>query len=72
MKQAPAPLSDNEAHDLLFEARRVLGEVDGETVRADTALKAARRALSGLALALLVASEEGSDTVPGVRTPDAP
>lgn len=62
-------LSDNAAHDRLIEARRALGDAPGETVRADTALKAARKALDGLALALLVASESGSDEVPGVRGP---
>ena len=65
------PLSDNHAHDLLTEARRALGDAPGETVRADTALRAARQALSGLALALLLASETGSDQVPGVKDPDA-
>lgn len=64
------PLSDNQAHDLLTEARRALGDAPGDTVRADTALKAARQALSGLALALLYASEAGSDEVPGVIKPD--
>lgn len=63
-------LSDNHAHDLLTEARRVLGNAEGETTRADTALEAARRALSGLALALLVASEKGSHTLPGVKDRD--
>ena len=63
------PLSDNQAHDALTEARRALGEAPGETVRADTALKAARQALSGLALALLVASEAGSDHVDGIKDP---
>lgn len=63
------PLSDNQTHDLLTEARRALGNAPGSTVRADTALKAARQALSGLALALLVASESGSDQVPGITGP---
>ena len=64
------PLSDNQAHDALLAARAALGEAPGETVRADTALKAARQALSGLALALLYASEVGSDDVPGVKPTD--
>lgn len=64
------PISDNQAHDLLTEARRALGDAPGETTRADTALKAARQALSGLALALLYASETGSDSVPGVLPTD--
>lgn len=70
MKQTPAPLSDNQAHDLLFEARRILGEAPGDTVRADTALQAARKVLSGLSLALLVAAENGADDVPGVNDRD--
>lgn len=63
------PLSDNQAHDVLTEARRALGNSPGATVRADTALKAARQALSGLALALLVASENETDRVDGVKGP---
>lgn len=64
-------LSDNQAHDALVAARRALGDAPGETKRADTALKAARHALNGLALALLVASEAGTDEVPGViKDPD--
>lgn len=66
------PLSDNQAHDLLTEARRALGNAPGGSVRADTALKAARQALSGLALALLVASEKGEDQVEGIRGLDVP
>lgn len=64
------PLSDNRAHDLLTEARRILGDAPGETTRADTALQAARRTLTGLAFALLVASEKGSDEVSGVTDQD--
>lgn len=70
LHSAPMPdLSDNQAHDLLIAAREALGDQRGETVRADTALAAARRALDMLALGLLVASERGLDDVPGVRKP---
>lgn len=70
LKMSDEKLSDNQAHDLLTEARRVLGEHEAETVRADTALKAARRTLSGLALALLYASERGEDRIEGIRDQD--
>ena len=50
-------LSDNEAHDALLRARRELGEAPGATTRARAALDAARRILSSLAAALLIASE---------------
>jgi hypothetical protein len=66
-----AKLSDNQAHDRLVEARRALGDDAGLTKRADTALKAARQALTGLATALLIASETDSDEVPGVKDRDA-
>lgn len=66
------PISDNQAHDRLTEARRALGDAPGRTKRATSALKAARDALSGLALALLVASEKDDDAVPGIKDRDAP
>lgn len=52
------PLSDEQAHDRLTEARKALGEAPGRSTRARTALSAARQALSGLALALLYAAEK--------------
>lgn len=61
------PLSDNQAHDALTEARRALGEAPGATIRANTALEAARRVLSGLSISLLIASEEESDDIAGIR-----
>lgn len=61
------PLSDNQAHDLLHAAREALGDAPGETTRADTALKAARQTLAGLALALLLAGEQESDRLVGVN-----
>ena len=50
------PLSDNAAHDRLYQALETLGEAPGASVHADTALKAARRGLQLLALGLLWAS----------------
>jgi hypothetical protein len=49
------PLSDNAADDLLKAARAVLGEAPGATTQADTALTAARNALTLLSLALIKA-----------------
>jgi hypothetical protein len=65
-------LTDTEAYDRLFNARRALGDEEGETVRATTALKTARRALAMLQFALLQASEENSDHVEGVIDQPAP
>jgi len=62
----PPKLTDTEAYDLLFNARQALGDRDAETVRADTALTTARRALSMLQFALLQASEQNTDHVEGV------
>ena len=55
------PLTDDEAHTVLTEARMVIAQSKGQTVRAETALRAADRALLILSLGLLMAVEEGSD-----------
>lgn len=60
------PLSDNEAHDRLVAAREALGDAPGATMRANTALEAARRALVILQLGLVAASEANSDQVEGI------
>jgi len=49
------PLSDNESEDRLKAALNALGEAPGVTVAADTALAAARKALSLLSLGLIAA-----------------
>jgi hypothetical protein len=49
------PLTDNEADDRLKAALNALGEAPGITVAADTALAAARKALSLLSLGLIAA-----------------
>lgn len=61
------PLSDNQIHERLTAARKLLGDDEAETVRGDTALKAARQVLSGLGLALLLAGELESDRLVGVK-----
>jgi hypothetical protein len=49
------PLSQNEADDRLKAALNALGEAPGVTVAADTALTAARRALSLISMGLIAA-----------------
>ena len=51
------PLTDNQAHDALYAARQALGEAPGATVHGNTALEAARKALTMLAFGVLVAGE---------------
>lgn len=49
------PISDNEADDRLKGAIAALGQAPGATVRADTALSAARKMLALLSMGLIVA-----------------
>jgi hypothetical protein len=58
-------LTNNKVHDTFVAAHEVLGDAAGETVRRQTALKAARRALNLLQIDL-AAMEKGSDHVEGV------
>ena len=53
MAQPPIKLSDNEADDRLKRAMTVLGDEPGETVAANTALEAARKALRLISIALI-------------------
>lgn len=55
------PLTDDEAHTVLTEARMMIAQSKGQTVRAETALRAADAALGALAFGLLYASELGVD-----------
>ncbi|MCO6050843.1 hypothetical protein NGM99_13750 [Mesorhizobium sp. RP14(2022)] len=64
------PLSDIDIHERLTAARDLLGNEKAETVRGETALEAARKVLSGLGLALLLAGEQESDRLVGVRGQD--
>ncbi len=57
------PLSDNQIGDRLHAAREILGDEAGKTVRGNTALDAARKALSLLQVGLLYAAEKNSDVV---------
>jgi hypothetical protein len=62
-------LSDDEALRLLKMALGCLGELDGETARADTALKTARAALAMLTLSLSGAISLDEDELRGVIEP---
>lgn len=64
------PLSDNEAHDRLVAAREALGNASGSSVRADTALRAARRALNVLQVGLVAAAEAEADRIEAVIPPE--
>lgn len=61
------PLSDIEAYDRIHAASQALGTAPGATTRADTAMKAARRALHIVMFGLLKASDGETDRVEGVR-----
>lgn len=65
-------LSDDEALRRLERASSALGDEPGETVRANTALEAARRAVSILIIGLELAAEDDSDVVPGIIQPPEP
>ncbi|MCP1550711.1 pentose-5-phosphate-3-epimerase [Methylorubrum zatmanii] len=71
MTESLRPLTDNEVHDRLVAAVEALGTRPGATVRGDTSLLAARRALSLFQLALLMAVEQESDEMPAYRPPGA-
>ncbi|WP_174804352.1 hypothetical protein [Martelella limonii] len=51
-------LSENQVHDLLFRCLALLSGKEGDTVLADTTVKAAHRALMLLSLGILKAQEE--------------
>lgn len=61
------PLSDNQAHDTLLNALALVKGQTGETVRAETSLRAAEQALSLLSLGLLMASEANSDSNKAIK-----
>lgn len=66
-----AKLSDDEAHERLLKASLALGEEPGDSVRAHTALSAARKAMTMLILGFEQACEEDADAVPYVAKPPA-
>jgi hypothetical protein len=56
-------LSDNQIGDRLHAALEAVGTDEGETIRGNTALVAARQTLGLLKLGLLIAAERNSDDV---------
>lgn len=66
------PLSDDEVYDRIHAALLALGRESAATVRGETSLKAARKALTLLQLGLLAAIEQNSDDIQAVKAPDAP
>jgi hypothetical protein len=56
-------LSDNQIGDRLHAALEAIGTDEGETIRGNTALVAARQALSLLEQGLLIAAERNSDDI---------
>lgn len=58
----PRKLTDFEVHDRLIAATDALGDDEGETVRGNTALEAARKALRLMQLGLLTAMEKADPT----------
>jgi hypothetical protein len=55
--------SDNQVGDRLHAALEVVGTEEGETIRGNTALVAARQTLNLLEQGLLIAAERNSDHV---------
>lgn len=66
----PGSLTDDEVHDRLVVAVEALGNRPASTLRGQTALDAARRALTLFQLALLMAVERDTDALPGVQISD--
>lgn len=69
MAPMPDRLSDNDVHERLTAAREALGEDEADTVRGNTAISAARRALVILTFGLVKAMDDESDKVDGVIPP---
>jgi hypothetical protein len=56
-------ISDNQVGERLHAALKAIGTDEGETIRGNTALVAARQTLSLLKQGLLIAAERNSDDV---------
>ena len=63
-------LTDIDAYDRLHAALQILDEDKAETTRANTALEAARKALTYLQLGLLKAIDDNTDHVEGIIPSD--
>lgn len=67
----PPKLTDDQAHDALHAALLALGVAEGATIRANTALNAARTMLRLMQLGLLKAAEDDADHVAGLIDPES-
>jgi len=65
-------LTDEQAYDLLFNARRALGDQEAETVRGNAVLIAAREMLAALQWGLLESAERGTDRVSSIIYDEPP
>lgn len=63
-------LTDDQAYDRLHAALLAIGKEEGQTVRGNTSLKAARRALALLQMGLLKAMDEDSDRNAAIKDPN--
>jgi len=71
MSEKP-PLTDDQVYERIHAALLALGREKAATVRGETSLKAARKALTLLQLGLLSAIEQSSDKNRAVKAPDEP
>jgi hypothetical protein len=62
-------LSDDQAYERLHTALLALGKEEGQTVRGDTSLKAAKQALALLQMGLLKAMDESIDKNVAIKDP---
>ena len=63
-------LLDDQVYERLHAAYLALGREEGETVRGDTALKAARRALTLLQMGHLAAQDSADDKNQAIKAQD--
>ncbi|MDX1006752.1 hypothetical protein GOE08_07615 [Sinorhizobium medicae] len=63
-------LSDDQVYERLHAAYLALGREEGETVRGDTALKAARRALTLLQMGHVAAQDSAGDKNHAIKAQD--
>lgn len=68
----PPKLTDTEAYDRLFNARRALGDEKAETVRGNAVLVAAREMLAALQWGLVESAERGTDRVSSIIYDEPP
>lgn len=68
----PPDLTDEQVYDLLFNARRALGDDEAMTVRGRTVLEFARQSLVTLQFGLLQAMDAASDRIEPLSGFDEP